>query len=375
MGKPLAIALLPTEPTGETAMTTAQLDPQKTEAFTRRMVDVLNHTALALMSSIGHRTGLFDAMASLSPATSDTIAEAAGLSERYVREWLGSMVTAGVVDYKPQDKTYFLPREHAACLTRAATPNNLAGAMQWVSVLGHAEDDVVEAFRHGNGVPYSKYHRFHEVMAEESEQTVVAALLEHIVPLVSGLESRLSQGIDVLDIGCGSGRAMIRLAKHFPHSRFHGFDFSEEAVLCANDSARQQALSNVRFEVRDVAEIGMRQAFDLITAFDAIHDQARPAAVLENIAQALRPQGTFLMQDISGSSHVHHDIQHPVGPFLYAISCMHCMSVSLANGGPGLGAMWGKERALAMLREAGFNRVDVKELPHDVMNFYFIASV
>ena len=355
-------------------MTTAQLDHKKTEAFTHRMVDVLNHTALALMSSIGHRTGLFDTMATLPPSTSDGIAQAAGLNERYVREWLGSMVTAGVVDYDPEKKTYHLPAEHAACLTRAAGSNNFAGSMQWVSVLGHAEDHVVEAFRHGKGVPYDKYHRFHEVMAEESQQTVVAALIEHIVPLVDGLEQRLSQGMDVLDVGCGSGRAMIRLAKHFPASRFYGFDFSTEAVERANRIAAEENLTNVRFEARDVAELGMRQAFDLITAFDAIHDQARPAAVLENVARALRRGGTFLMQDISGSSHVHQDIQHPVGPFLYAISCMHCMSVSLAHGGPGLGAMWGKERALSMLGEAGFTKVDVKELPHDVMNFYYIAE-
>jgi 2-polyprenyl-3-methyl-5-hydroxy-6-metoxy-1,4-benzoquinol methylase len=127
---------------------------------------------------------------------------------------------------------------------------------------------------------------------------------------------------------------------------------------------------NVRFAVRDVAVLDEGHAYDLVTAFDVIHDQARPAKVLLGIAEALRPGGTFLMQDISGSGHLHEDLDHPLGPFLYTISCLHCMSVSLALGGPGLGAMWGKRTALTMLKEAGFARVRVETLPHDPMNYY-----
>jgi 2-polyprenyl-3-methyl-5-hydroxy-6-metoxy-1,4-benzoquinol methylase len=186
---------------------------------------------------------------------------------------------------------------------------------------------------------------------------------------------RLERGIDVLDVGCGSGGALNCLAGRFPHSRFWGYDLSEQGIAAACAEADRRRLTNVRFEVRDVAAMREERRFDLVTAFDAIHDQARPAQVLENIAAALRADGTFLMQDISGSSHVHQDIAHPLGTFLYTVSCMHCMSVSLAGGGPGLGAMWGKEKAVAMLREAGFRRVRVESLPHDAMNFYYVASV
>jgi ubiquinone/menaquinone biosynthesis C-methylase UbiE len=354
----------------ETAM-----DQAKKDAFGQRMMGALNHVGLALMSSIGHRTGLFDTLSQMSWATSHQIADRAGLSERYVREWLGAMVTAGVVDYRLEDRCYRLPAEHAVWLTRAARPNNLAATMQWVAVIGGVEDTVVQAFRHGRGVPYAAYNRFHEVMAEESDQTVVAALVDKILPLVPGLIGRLEQGIDVLDIGCGSGRAMIHLAEHFPRSRIRGYDFSDESIAAANKTARDRGLANVHFEVRDAAELGQRQAFDLVTAFDAIHDQAKPDRVLSQIAQALRPGGVFLMQDISGSSHVHKDIEHPLGTFLYTISCLHCMSVSLANGGPGLGAMWGRQKALEMLGEAGFKNVRVEELDHDLLNFYYIASV
>ncbi len=352
----------------------ATLDADKMNAFAEKMIGVLNHSVLALMTALGHRTGLFDAMGRLfGPASSYQIAGEAKLSERYVREWLGSMVTGGVVEYDAATHTYRLPAEHAQFLTRAAVPNNMAAATQFVAVLGSAEDELVKAFAHGRGVPYTAYHRFHEVMAEESAQTVVAALSDHILPLVPGLTERLAAGIDVLDVGCGSGLAMITLAQSFPNSRFAGYDLSPDAVRCAREEAARRGLTNIRFEDRDLSNLNESAAYDLVTAFDAIHDQSQPARVLENVRSALRPSGVFLMQDISGSSHLATDMKHPLAPFLYGISCMHCMSVSLAYGGPGLGAMWGKEKALSMLRAAGFADVTVKELPHDLMNFYYIA--
>ena len=339
------------------------------------MVGLLNGGSLALMVSVGHRTGLFDAMAGLPPSTSEGIAAAAGLNERYVREWLGAMVVGGIVEHDPQKGTYRLPPEHAAFLTRAAAPENIAAFAQYVAVLGAVEDRIVECFRQGGGVPYAAYPRFHEVMAEDSAQTVVSALLDSILPLVPGLTERLEEGIEVLDVGCGSGRALNLMADAFPRSRFVGYDISEEAVGRARAEAEERGLRNVRFEVRDAAEIGDRGRYDLVTTFDAVHDQARPAAVLRGIAEALKPDGVYLMQDIKASSHVHNNLDHPVGPFLYTISCMHCMTVSLADGGAGLGAMWGEEKAREMLREAGFTNVEVRQLAHDFQNSYFIATV
>lgn len=350
------------------------VDQARTDAFAQQMLTIINHSGLALMISIGHRVKLFDTLAGLNWVTSAQLADAAGLSERYVREWLGAMATGNIVEHNAADKTYRLPPEHAAWLTRGASPNNLAVSTQFVSVLGAIEDEAVAAFQHGRGIPYSSYPRFHQVMAEESLQSVVAGLVEQILPLAPGWSKRLQQGIDVLDIGCGSGRAMMHLAEHFPQSRFVGEDFSPEVIAAATAEARRRRLTNITFQVQDAAAMTARQRFDLITAFDAIHDQARPAAVLQNIAQALRPGGLFLMQDISGSGEVHTDMQHPVGPFLYTISCLHCMSVSLSMNGPGLGAMWGRELALQMLTEAGFQKVRVETLAHDPMNFWYFAQ-
>jgi len=349
------------------------LERSAAEVFGERVVQIINDGALALMLSIGHRTGLFDRMAALPPASSEEIARSANLSERYVREWLGAMVTGGIVKYDGATRQYALPAEHAACLTRAASPTNMAVTAQWIPLLGSAEGAVVEAFAHGRGVPYSAYPRFHEVMAEESGQTVVAGLFEHILPLVSGLDRRLSAGMDVLDIACGSGRALVAMALRYPSSRFTGIDVSGEAIAAGRAEAARRGLANLRFEQGDVAELNGVGVYDLVTAFDAIHDQARPADVLAGIRRVLRPAGVLLMQDIAGHTHVADNRDHPLGPFLYTISCLHCMSVSLAAGGPGLGAMWGREQALEMLGAAGFENVTVDTLPHDPINNYYIA--
>jgi len=355
------------------AVVSQEPEQAKVEAFTERMVEVMSSAAQALMISVGHRTGLFDAMAKLPPSTSEEIAEQAGLSERYVREWLGAMATGRIVNYDPSRNTYELPAEHAVLLTRGNLPN-LSAMMQFIAVLGNVEDKIVERFRHGGGVHYEEFHRFHEVMAEESAQTVVAALAEHILPLMDGLVDDLERGIDVVDIGCGSGRAACRLASEFPRSRITGYDLCEDAIVAARAEADRQGLENVRFETRDLAKLDVSDKFDLITAFDVIHDQAKPDVVLRNVLKALKPGGTFLMQDILASSHLEKNMDNPLAPFLYSISTMHCMTVSLAQGGAGLGTCWGRELAEQMLTDAGFRLESVEKLPHDDMNYYYIAK-
>lgn len=355
-------------------MSSNGFDEHKAEAFAERMVDVLNEGAVAIMSSIGHRTGLFDAMSQIPPATSSQIAEAAELDERYVREWLDAMVVSQVVTYDPDTAQYALPPEHAAFLTRAATPDNIAMFAQYIPLLGLVEDQIVDCFRNGGGVPYSEFPRFVEVMAEDSGQTVVAAILDHILPLAPGLTEKLRAGINVLDVGCGSGRALNLMAGAFPNSRFIGYDFLEDNIAAALAQAEEEGLHNVTFELKDVATIRAREQYDLITAFDAIHDQAQPARVLDNIYRALKPGGVFLMQDIAGSSRVEQNMDLPLAPLLYTVSTMHCMTVSLAQNGKGLGTMWGKEKALEMLAEAGFSDVQVHQLEHDFQNYYYVTS-
>jgi ubiquinone/menaquinone biosynthesis C-methylase UbiE len=355
-------------------MSTQTVDQAKVEAFAGHMIDVLNNASVALMTSIGHQVGLFDTMAGLPPSTSDTIARAAGLNERYVREWLGAMVTGGIVDYHSAEGTYSLSPEHAVCLTRAAGSGNLAAAMQFIPLLAQVEEPIIESFRNGGGVPYSAYPRFQRLMAEDSATVHDAALVDVILPLVPSLRERLEAGIDVADIGCGSGHAINLMARAFPRSRFTGFDFSDEGIQSARREAQATGITNARFELRDVTALDLPNCFDLITAFDAIHDQAHPAQVLSGIARALRPDGVFLMVDIRASSRLHENMDLPMAPFLYTASTMHCMTVSLALAGAGLGTMWGEQTARRMLSEAGFTHVEVVTIDGDFFNNYFIAT-
>lgn len=356
-----------------TQLMTPSFDSAKAESFAENLLALLNAGGLAVMISMGHRTRLFDTMAALPPATSQQIADAANLQERYVREWLNAMTVGRIVDYDPASQTYHLPAEHAALLTRAAAPDNLATFFQHVVGVAQVEDDVLHCFSAGGGVPYSKFTRFHEVMAEDSGQTIVAALEEHILPMVPGLIQRLNQGIAVLDVGCGRGRAINKLAQLFPASRFTGYDISTDAIATARLEAQTLGLTNVQFQVKDAAQIHEPERYDLITTFDAIHDQAHPDVVLRNIYNALRSDGgIYLMQDIRASSQVQNNLDHPLAPFFYTISCMHCMTVSLAAGGMGLGTMWGREKALAMLQTAGFQHIERKALPHDIFNDYYV---
>ena len=355
-------------------MTTQELDPAKAAAFAGQMLGIFNGAMLSLLTSIGHQTGLFDTLAGMRPSTSHQIAQTTGLNERYVREWLAAMVTGRIIEYDPGSETYRLPPEHAAALTRAAGPENLANLSQYVSLMGNVEDGIISAFRNGGVVPYSAYPRFQQLQAEDSAQIHDAVLIDVILPLVPGLGERLNAGIDVLDVGCGQGHAINLMARTFPNSRFAGYDFSDEGVAAGKAEASSWKLTNTRFQVKDAATLNEPASYDLITAFDTIHDQAQPTTVLRAIAEALRPGGVFLMVDVAASSNLHENMDHPLAPALYAVSTMHCMTVSLALGGEGLGTMWGEQLARQKLGEAGFTNVETKKVEGDFLNCYYIAT-
>src|ERR1700730_5746973 len=345
-----------------------------TADFAKRMLHMMNDAALALMVSVGHRTGLFDVMAAMPAATSAEIASGAALDAREVPAWLGAMTTGRIVDHDGEAGSFSLPADHAAWLTRSAGQNNLAVQAQYVGLLAQVEDQIVDCFRHGGGVPYSAFPGFQALMAEDSGAVHDATLVDVTLPLVPGLVDRLGQGIDVADVGCGSGHAANPMAQAFPRCRFVGFDFSDTGLAVAVAEADRKDLTNVRFEKRDAARLDETARFDLITTFDSVHDQARPDLMLAGIAQAPRPRGVYLCVHLSSSSKLSENLDHPLGPFLYTTSCMHCMTVSLADGGMGLGAMWGEQTARAMLAEAGFTSIEAVHLDGDIVNAYLIAS-
>jgi SAM-dependent methyltransferase len=354
-------------------MTEITLDEARVEAFAGRLFELYTGGMLTFMVDIGHRTGLF-AAAAAGPATSVELAERADLQERYVREWLGAMVTGGIVDLDPATGTYMLPAEHAACLTGPGS-GNLAPFSRLDTHLAKHVDAVARAFREGGGVPYEEFRpEFTDVMDALGRGVFDELLLEAYLPLVPGLPERLAAGARVADVGCGTGHAIVLLAGDFPSSSFVGYDLAEDAIARARSEAAAAGLANARFEVRDAATLAVEQPFDVVFVFDAIHDQVAPAEVLARIHAALAPGGRFVMVEPRASSDPAGNLANPLAALLYSVSTLHCLTVSLAGGGAGLGAAWGEELARSMLADAGFDDVVVHEAPGDPVNAVFVAT-
>lgn len=354
---------------------TAELDDAARRTFFRRMLGVLNEAMLALGISIGYRAGLFDALGDGAARSSAQLAEEAGADERYVREWLSAMTVGKVVIYDPATGTWRLPAEHAASLTSAAGSSNVARLMQFVPMLGQVESQVLECVRHGGGVGYEAFAGFHRVSDDDTAQDYDDDLVLELLSYAPGAIDRLRAGIDVADVGCGSGHILCVMAGLFPSSRFTGFDIADEALEAARGKAGAAGLDNVTFVRRDGAALGEVDAFDLVTTFDAVHDQARPDLLLAGIVEALRPDGVYLCVDIRASSNLEDNLEHPMGPFIYVVSLLHCMTVSLSEGGLGLGTAWGYQLATRMLHEAGFTHVATHTRKGDAMKQIYVATL
>jgi SAM-dependent methyltransferase len=349
-----------------------EIDQGRVEEFAGRLLGTYTGAMLTLMIDLGHRTGLLETL-SAGPGTSAEISERAGLSERYVRECLGALVTGGIVDYDPATRTYRLPAEHAVCLTGGGSMN-LAPISRISTLLAKHVTGVATAFREGGGVPYERFRpEFTEVMDELSRGLLDGQLLDGILPVTGDLPERLAEGARVADIGCGTGHAVNLLARAYPRSSFIGYDFGTDAIAQGRAEAAEWGLGNATFEVLDVAQLPGEPPFDAVFAFDSIHDQVAPEQVLQRVHAALVPGGTFVMLDIKAHSNLEDNTGNPIAPLLYGISTLHCMTVSLAYGGAGLGTVWGEELALRMLADAGFVDVTVHDVPDDPMDSIYVA--
>jgi 2-polyprenyl-3-methyl-5-hydroxy-6-metoxy-1,4-benzoquinol methylase len=366
--------------------------------FSDKIVQILNHGALNLALGLGYAHKIFDVMDKMgTPVTLDALAEASRLDRRYLKEWLGIMVTGEIItlstapgpDKNPKaapqkesrEDTYFLPPAHADVLTRRAGNNNLGVYTQETPLLTTcAMEAVQKGFLTGQGVGFDHYPKFQQFMSELSNAKHEQVLIQTFLPSVDAgnLIERLKQGIAVCDIGCGEGVALNLMARAFPNSRFLGVDNHGGAISTAKHSAQEKGLTNARFKCMDAARIKddktFYQKFDYVTAFDAIHDQSHPLTVLEGIRSMLKPGGQFSMVDIKAATRLQDNLDHPMAPFLYTVSLMHCMPVGLNDKGRGLGMMWGKEQALAILAQAGFDQVTAVEIPDDPFNLHFFCK-
>jgi SAM-dependent methyltransferase len=331
--------------------------------FAGRMRGLINEACLGLMISVGHRTGLFDLLAGRAPATSAEIAAAAGLEERHVREWLGAMVCGKIVDHDGARRTFRLPPAHAALLTRAAGPDNLAQVAQYLAIAAGLEEEIAASFRDGGPLPDSRRSRLEALQAETSDLRLRTGLIDRLLPLAPDAVGRLRAGGRALDAGCGHGRAVLLMAREFPRSRFVGRDLSATAIEAARAAAAAAGLDNASFEVADLATpvAADRAGFDLVTAFDVVHDLAQPADALRALCAALAGGGSFLCLDVAAASNLADNVDHPLGPYIYTAAALR------------LGTVWGEELAQRMLRDAGFTEVAAHHLDGDPLHVVYLA--
>lgn len=348
------------------------------------MIDILNYGSINLAMGIGYRTGLYEVLDSFGQAeTLPRIAAKAGLNPRYVREWMGIMVSAGIIELTQEadgTERFLLPKAHADLITRRAGSSNLGVYTQEIPLLTTcAIEQVIQGFYSGEGIDYHYYPKFQQFMSQLADAKHERILVDHFLPSVDGgrLVERLKNGIRVCDLGCAEGVALLLMAEAFPHSRFVGVDFSEEVIWTARREAERKQLTNAQFLHLDAATLAgngdFAEHFDYVTAFDSIHDQTQPLEALRGVYHILACGGLFSMIDIAAGSRLADNLNHPMGPFLYTVSLMHCMPVGLVGGGAGLGMMWGREQAVAMLRQASFEHIEVLDMPFDSFNLHFFC--
>lgn len=349
-----------TEQTDVEQLEQKDADVAAVEEFAFKLVETMTGGLITCLIDIGRRTRLFE-LATAGPATSAELAERGGLQERYVREWLAAMATAGIFEYNPDNRRFWLPAERATVLT-GDSYDNLAPLAYLLSVIIRQGEAVSERFTEGGGVPWKAYlPEMHEVMDVLWQPMYRDILVQEILPLAQGLVEKLETGTRVADVACGAGNGTLALARRFPSSTFIGYDLDAAAIAVAG--SRAEGLTNVSFEVADAATLRSNEPFGVAFVFNAVHDQARPLEVLSSIRSILEPGGTFLMDEPRISSNLEDNIDNPFSPLYYGISTMHCMTISLAEGGAGLGTLWGIQTARGMLADAGFSNIEVLDSP------------
>jgi SAM-dependent methyltransferase len=347
--------------------TSSVIDSEKVQAFVGKVLNDSSATFTTTLAALGDRLGLFKALATGGPATSADLASRAGIDERYAREWLGGMTNAGYLVRDPETGRFTLPAEHVPALAEEGGPFFFGGAYQMLLALGTIYDPLTDAFRRGGGVPQAAYDaRFFEGMERFTAGWFNNSLLQEWLPAVPDVRARLEQGVELADVGCGRGRALVRLADAFPNSRFVGYDVFAPSVEAAQACVvRAGVADRVRFEARDAAS-ALPRSFDVITTFDVVHDAADPLGLLRSIRDSLSPGGIYLCLDMNCSDRLE-DNNGPIGALFHGISTLYCMTTSLAQGGAGLGTLGLHERRLREYASvAGF--VDVRLAFQDPFN-------
>lgn len=347
------------------------MDDSRATEFTGRVLADTAAAATIVLAALGDRVGLFKELAANGPGTSGELASRTGLSERYVREWLSGMFAAGYLSYDEIQRRYDLPAEYVPTLATEPGPAFFGGVHQELIGAIQRYDHVADAFRDGGGVPAADLHP--DVWAGTSRFTAQwhqNMLVQQWLPLVPDTTAKLRAGASVADVGCGTGQALIALARAFPTITGTGYDTHPPVVEQARQAAAQAGVADrISYQVLDAAA-GLPEPFDVITTFDVVHDAVDPLGLLRSIREALRPGGRYLCLEINCSDRAAGNTG-PIAALLYGFSILYCMTTSLAEGGEGLGTLGLSEPVLRQLAgKAGFTHLRHVEMDNPFNNLY-----
>ena len=348
------------------------MDRERIEAFLDRFVEFAAGTTTIGLLAVADRTGLLAHLGTVEAGTPASIAKEVRLNERYVVEILSGLAAAGVLEYEAASGIFTLPPEHALFLANDSSPYFMGGWLDMLPAVMSQIEGVATATVHGGGVGFEDFGRkCVRGIDRGNAPSQKVFLTDKWLSAVPGLVERLEEGIRVADVGSGSGRAAILMAQAFPNSEVAGYDVSEDSVAVAR--SRSEDVTNVEFHNYGVEELPLDPGFDLITSFDVVHDLPNPLAGLERIREALRPDGRYLMMEPNASSKLEENLTDR-GALLYGISALHCMTQSLANGGAGLGAAWGTQRAEDLADQAGFESFQKLEAITNKFSAFYLLS-
>lgn len=312
------------------------------------------------MAYVGARTGLFRAMQGKGPMRIEDVVRASGLQARYVEEWLKGMASAGYLEYDPQARAFTLPEEQAHFLASEGTDHFVGGLFAMVPPLLRLAPEVAKAFSQGGGVAFDAFGpECVEALDLINRGQYESRLAGYWLKALPDAAARLAAGGRVLDVGCGSGRVCLALAQAFPRAEIVGIDPDAESIRRARAAA-----PGIQFEVATSGDLQRNPGFDLITLCDALHDLAAPLQTLREIRALLKPDGALFIVEPKAADRLE-DNRNPVATTFYGFSLFHCMTQSLARGGPGLGTCLGPAATEQLVREAGFTRferLDIKSL-------------
>jgi SAM-dependent methyltransferase len=346
------------------------MNMQKAEELAFRVMNDYGGAFLMALGYIGDRLGLFKSLEASGPVTSIELATATGLNDRYVLEWLKAMVAAEYIEFDPETGRYFMTPDQAAVLSSKDSPFYSAGLFQLTMPTLYNVPRITESFRNGGGIPYNEIgHEVPCAIEQVFRPGYLHLLVADWLAKVPGLIERLREGINVADVGCGRGQSTAAMARAFPNSRFTGVDYHADSIAGARELARRENLGNVLFVAAPAEQALANNRYSLITAFDCIHDMVDPVAALRTIHRALSPDGIFLWGE-PNASHQPHENRNPIGRLFHAISPLHCLTVSLAHGGAGLGTVIGEAGARKLAAEAGFPTFEKLDINHPINQFF-----